>query len=154
MTKCIVCNAKFSPAREDARYCSARCRQRARRARVDRNDIDQRIEQARLSYWALIVEKARALGRSRSQILTAESQYVDLDGNVWVGGVFGNGAWRLAGKLSGPSRPGWSGFGIEAAGPPWAPPGPPGPGGFYESAILGRTRVTKCDRIQEADHAN
>lgn len=142
---CVICNAKFRPRRADARYCSARCRQKAQRARDNSGDmgtLDHRIEAARLEYWSLIAQKAHALGRSRSQILSAsEAQYVDLDGHVWVGGVLGQaGGWRCAGKIV-QSRAGWERWGNEAAGPPWASPGL----NFrtlYERAILGALAVT------------
>lgn len=141
--KCVCCGNTFKPAREDARYCSPRCRQRARRAR-DATDgmaeLDREIERARLEYWRLIAQKARALGRSPAEVSTSESQYVDTDGNVWLGGVMDGSPWRYAGKLPGPGRPGWSAWGLEAAGPPWSPPGT-----YFERAILGRENVTNRD---------
>jgi hypothetical protein len=141
--KCVTCRKTFRPARRDARYCSGRCRQAAHRARTDADDLDREIEAARLRYWELIAQKAKALGRSRSDVLTGESQYVDLDGTVYVGGVLGGGECRrLAGRLPGPNRAGWTDWGLEAAGPPWAPPTavPDIRKGFFESAILGRKR--------------
>jgi hypothetical protein len=140
---CSTCRHKFKPKRKDAKYCSAACRQRAHRAREGLDDIDREIEATRLRYWQLIYEKARALGRAPSQIVTAEAQYVDQDGNVWLGGVLGGGPWRQAGKTT-PPRKGWTGLGAEAAGPPWAPPGPPN--GFYEQAIIGRQSTTANGR--------
>jgi hypothetical protein len=133
---CDTCQKKFRAKRRDSRHCSAACRQRAHRAREGLDDLDREIEAARLRYWELIYQKARALGRAPSQIVTAESQYVDSDGNVWLGGVLGDGGpWRRAGKTT-PPREGWHTIGTEAAGPPWAPPGPPN--GFYEKDIIGR----------------
>jgi len=119
--KCVVCERPFRPHRRDARYCSSKCRQRAHRCRVSTTDIDRRIEATRLEYWKLIAEKAAALGRHRSNILTGESQYVDEAGNVFVGGVLGGGGWRFAGRIEA-GWAGWTAWGLEAAGPPWAPP--------------------------------
>jgi hypothetical protein len=139
--KCPSCGQKFAPGRADRKFCSSACRQRAHRSRENLPDIDREIEAARLLYWNLIARKARALGRQQLQIVTTESQYVDEDGNVWMGGVLGNGGWRYAGKTT-PPRPGWTTWGNEAAGPPWAPPAMQPlsdscRGRTYERAILG-----------------
>lgn len=141
----MVCGAKFQPRRLDAKYCKPACRQRSHRARAGVSELDREIEETRVHYWKLIAQKAHALGRARLQIVTDESQYVDADGNVFVGGVLGGGGWRLAGRTAQPHRQGWSAWGLEAAGPPWAPPSnlehrPDKNGGHYESAILGRQR--------------
>lgn len=135
--KCVICGKRFEAKRRDAKYCSGACRQSSHRARESLDDLDRQIEAARLLYWKLIAEKARALGRVQSQIMTLESQYVDMDGRVWVGGVLDGKTWRLAGQTE-PARPGWSGWGLEAAGPPWCPP--MGQRGFYERDILGKPK--------------
>jgi DNA-directed RNA polymerase subunit RPC12/RpoP len=143
--KCAVCGRKFPPRRSDAKYCGTACRQHAHRARQNLDDLDRAIEQARLLYWRLIAEKARALGRGPCEILTAEAQYVDGDGKVWVGGVLDGTPWRrLAGHTKSP-RAGWSTWGLEAAGPPWCPPSR----GVYEEAILGKAAYREMTRDQE-----
>jgi hypothetical protein len=137
--RCVTCGRKFRPTRRDARYCSGRCRQSAARARSKFDVLDREIENTRLRYWQLIAEKARALGRRPSQILTdSECQYVDQDGNVWMGGVLGGGGWRLAGRTRPHRGGGFSGWGLEAVGPPWAPPA--SARGHCEGVILGRSR--------------
>lgn len=138
--KCDTCCKAFAPRRSDSRHCSAACRQRAHRARAKLDTLDREIEAARLLYWKLLYEKAKALGRAPSQIVTGECQYVDQDGNVWMGGVLDGTPWRRAGKTT-PGRKGWKVLGLEAAGPPWAPPGPPN--GYYEKAIIGRQSQPK-----------
>lgn len=121
---CRGCERRFRPARADARYCSDACRQAAHRARRKGDPTDREIEEARVRYWRLIEQRALARGASRSQVVTGEAQYVDLDGTVWMGaGPDGRGG-RYAGRIT-PDRPGWAGWGLEAAGPPWSPP----PGG-------------------------
>jgi hypothetical protein len=122
--RCIVCDASFRASRSDARYCSGACRQRAQRARCE-TDLGAQIEEARKTYWALVRRQAEATGRPVSQILTAQSQLVDEQGNVYMGGNgplggFGEGR-QLVGRVKNP-RPGWSCWGLEAAGPPFAPP--------------------------------
>jgi hypothetical protein len=120
--KCPGCGERFRPDRADARYCSPACRQRAHRARSEASGLDREIEKARLHYWALVAQKARAHGVDVTKILTDEcSQYVDGDGNVYMGGFPGSGCERLAGRTR-PPRPGWRTWGLEAAGPPWTPP--------------------------------
>jgi hypothetical protein len=120
-----ACGTKFKAARRDAAYCSAKCRQRAFRAREASDDIDREITEARLTYWRLVRSKAEAEGKSESQILTAQSQFVDEHGNVYMGGngpMGGLGDGRqLVGRAA--ARPGWDSWGLEAAGPPFAPPG-------------------------------
>jgi hypothetical protein len=140
--KCLSCDRSFRPARRDACYCSAACRQKAHRARSATDDLDLEIEATRLRYWDLVYEKARALGRRPSEQNTLESQYVDLQGFVWM--LAPDGTRRLAGKLT-PQRDGWESWGLEAAGPPWAPPtcGGEALDGFYESAILGKQDKSK-----------
>jgi hypothetical protein len=41
--RCEICGAAFSPKRSDARYCGARCRQRACRTRRDLADTDRHV---------------------------------------------------------------------------------------------------------------
>jgi hypothetical protein len=115
----------FVPSRADARYCSAACRQQAHRSRAGVDDLDREIEAARLHYWRLLARKAQALGVNLSQVMTAEAQYIDLDGNVFMGQEALTGRGRPAGRTS-HHRPGWDVWGLEAAGPPWSPP-PPSP---------------------------
>ena len=112
--KCRTCGRRFKPTRSDTRYCSGACRQRAARARSKLDELDRDIEVTRLRYWALIDEKAIALGASESQVVTDESQHVDQDGNVYMHG-------RLVAHTE-PDRPGWAAWGLEAAGAPWSPP--------------------------------
>lgn len=137
---CPGCDAKFPPRRADQKFCGSACRQRAHRARLALSELDREIEATRLRYWELIYEKARGLGRGPSRVVTeSESQYVDMDGNVWIGGVLGHGGgWRLAGRATA-VREGWTSWGNEAAGPPWAPPGP-SLDGHYERKFLGSAR--------------
>jgi len=104
-----VCDAPI-----DSRYGSGRCRQRANRARHASTDIDKQIAEARRHYWELIRRKAQAQGVSESQVLTAESQLVTADGDVFMHDEY-------VGHTT-PHRPGWAGRGLEAAGPPWSPP--------------------------------
>ncbi len=121
---CVVCEKKFRPKRRDAVYCSSTCRQRAKRARDSGRDFDSDIEQHRKRYWEAVRGKAEATGRSTSQIMTAESQFIDEAGNVYMGGKFpmgGVGKGRvLVGRVE--PVPGWSQWGLEAAGRPYMPP--------------------------------
>jgi hypothetical protein len=78
--KCKACGAKFRPARADARYCSAGCRQRAYRARAADTDFDRDIEASRLRYWQLLYEKAVANGVDVSSVVTQCAQYIESDG--------------------------------------------------------------------------
>lgn len=120
---CATCRRSFQAARSDARYCSAACRQRAARARAELSDLEQRIDQARELYWSLVRQLAQAKGISESAVNTSLAQYVTEDGDVYMGGAaggMGEGA-RLAGHAH-PVRPGWSAWGLEAAGPPFSPP--------------------------------
>ena len=122
-TSCVTCQQKFKPGRADQRYCSNACRARAHRARARLDDLDREIKEARRHYWGLIRRKAEALGTSESGVLTAEAQFVDEDGNVYMGGA--NGDPLSGGTLVGhtePHRLGWQTWGLEAAGPPWSPP--------------------------------
>ena len=112
--KCVVCEKKFKATRKDARYCSAACRQRAARARAGQDDLAREIDAAKAHYWALVRKEAEARGRSVSQVVTEQAQYVDVDGSVYIGG-------RLVGHTT-PHRPGWAAWGLEAAGPPFSPP--------------------------------
>jgi hypothetical protein len=121
--KCAICRASFTAKRRDARYCSGKCRQRATRARQASDDINREIEAARRYYWALVRLAAEARGVGVSQILTEQSQSVDAQGNVFMGGRLGGlgpGA-KLVGRVT-PHRPGWTAWGLEAAGPPFSPP--------------------------------
>jgi hypothetical protein len=117
VTRCVVCQKRFKASRKDARYCSDACRQRAARSRAQVDDLDRQIHDARVLYWTLVRRKAEALGTSPSQVVTAEAQFVDGDGNVYMHG-------RHVGHTE-PHRPGWAGWGLEAAGPPWSPPPQP-----------------------------
>ena len=65
---CVVCQAKFKPAHRDAAYCSAACRQRAARLRINVDDLDKQISEARRLYWRLVRQKAEALRVSLSQV--------------------------------------------------------------------------------------
>lgn len=58
-----------------------------------------------------------------SQVVTAEAQFVDEDGNVYMGGANGGlGSGATLVRHTEPHRLGWAGWGLEAAGPPWSPP--------------------------------
>jgi ribosomal protein S27AE len=111
---CAACGSKFVPARHDNRYCSGACRQRAHRARAGLEDIDRRIDEAKALYWSLVAEKAEAIGRSMSQVVTDEAQFVDAAGHVFVRGEF-------VGEQR-PHRPGWAAWGLEVASAPFVPP--------------------------------
>lgn len=122
--RCVVCDKKYKATRRDARYCSGTCRQRATRARAQCSDIDREIEEARKQYWDAVRRKAEANGLHLSQVLTAEAQFVDEDGNVYMGGdTIGGvgGSRRLVGRTE-PIRSGWAAWGLEAAGAPFSPP--------------------------------
>ena len=137
--KCVTCGKKFKANRSDAKYCTQACRQSAHRARAELDDLDREIEEARLHYWELIAKKAKALGRVKTQALGEESVYLDMNGQVWMGGVLGGGEWRLAGNLK--EKGNWDVWGLDAAGPPWAPPSPaPDQSGHYEKSILGEKK--------------
>lgn len=118
---CLGCLVRFKPPRRNARYCSPACRQRGHRARagVKVSDLDREIEAARLRYWCLLAEKARAQGIDISGALTQVAVYVDIDGNVYEG--FPGQSGRYLGRTT-PHRPGWAAWGLEAAAPPWRPP--------------------------------
>ena len=129
--KCLTCKDTFRPKRRDAKYCSASCRQRAHRARARLSDYEAAIEAARLWYWRLVAEYAVARGESAAIIVMEQSQLVDEEGHVYMGcepggwGGFGQ-QRKLVGQVK-HSRPGWSGWGAEAAGapfsvPPFSPP--------------------------------
>jgi len=119
------CRNRFVPRRKDALYCSGACRQRKHRAAASTTDIDRAIERARVAYWALVLEKALKLGYPRNKVLSEESQYIDLDGNVYFGPL--GKPVRHAGNQGKPPRHlGWHSWGLEAAGPPWCAP-PSGP---------------------------
>ena len=124
--KCATCSSSFRPKRRDAKYCSASCRQRAHRARSRPGEPEREIEDARQLYWRLVAEYAMARGASQEKILIEQSQRVDGEGNVYMGcedgGMGGMGPKaRLVGKVTS-SRPSWTGWGLEAAGPPYSPP--------------------------------
>nr|MBA2600732.1 hypothetical protein [Actinomycetota bacterium] len=111
--RCAGCGTKFVQSRRDNRYCSGACRQRAHRARGGVSDIDRRLDEAKALYWDLIREKVEATGRTESQVLTDEAQWV-IDSNVYVRG-------ELVGQAQ-PFRPNWDTWGLEAAPAPFAPP--------------------------------
>ena len=121
--RCCTCNKSFRARRSDVRYCSGRCRQRALRARQESEAIDQEIEAARLHYWDLIRRKAESKGCDMSHVLTLEAQLVDEDGNVFMHAEQGDGLRprKHVGTIT-THRPGWSAWGLEAAGPPFIPP--------------------------------
>jgi hypothetical protein len=96
--RCAACGSKFKANRVDARYCSGACRTRAHRARAQLDALDREIEAARLRYWTLIAEKARAVGGSAA--IASEVQSVELDGTVRING-------RAVGRRE-PHRPGWA----------------------------------------------
>jgi hypothetical protein len=126
--RCVTCGRTFISRRADARYCSGRCRQRANRARQISTDIDREIQAARTHYWDLIRRKAEARGVAVSQVLTAEAQTVTPDGQVFMNGKIGDTSGAPVGTVA-PlaqgqpgARPGWTVWGLEAAGPPFSPP--------------------------------
>jgi hypothetical protein len=116
-TTCRTCEARFRSTRQDARYCSAACRQRAHRLRSD--DVQlllQKIDACRRLYWELVLELGATLGLGQSEVMSNYlSQYVDEEGYVYQRG-------EPIGKII-KSRPGWASWGLEAAGPPFCPPG-------------------------------
>jgi hypothetical protein len=112
--RCVVCDAKFTPSRRDARYCSARCRQRAARARADADDLARRIDEARSLYWKLVQQYAEARGIRPGGKHVGPVATVTEAGEVWIDG-------RMAGWAR-PQRPGWTTWGLEAAPPPFMPP--------------------------------
>ena len=113
--QCILCDARFTAHRRDARYCSAKCRQRARRSRAGEDDLARRIDEARALYWELVQQYAEARGiRPAGASSSPGVATVTEDGEVWIGG-------RLAGWAR-PQRGGWTGWGMEAAPPPFLPP--------------------------------
>ena len=120
-----MCRASFRASRRDAKYCSGKCRQRALAARATSTDLDREIEATRVQYWELVHRQAEASGQSVSQILTAQSQFVDEAGNVYMGGEgmggMGEGR-RLVGKTAPPHGGGWCAWGLEAAPAPCKPP--------------------------------
>ena len=111
---CAACQRKFKPKRSDARYCSDACRQAAHRARAKEDELEVEIRRARVRYWRLVAELARARGVKPSVMLTNEAQIVDEHGNVFMYG-------EHVGRKD-PHRAGWTAWGLEAAGPPWSPP--------------------------------
>jgi hypothetical protein len=120
-SKCVTCGKKFQARRADARHCSGRCRQRAQRARERAEDLDVAIDEARRRYWDLIRQKAEATGRSQAEVITDESVTV-IDGSVYRGLVHPDDPDKqLLGRTMA-GRPGWAGWGLEAAGPPFNPP--------------------------------
>jgi hypothetical protein len=117
----VTCRRKFIAHRADARYCSGRCRQRANRARQTSTDIDRQIQAARRLYWSLVRRKAEALSVPVSQVLTGEAQTVVPRDDGAGSDVYMHG--RLVGTTSA-GRPGWTQWGLEAAGRPFKPPPP------------------------------
>jgi hypothetical protein len=114
---CVVCGAKFTAKRKDARYCSARCRQSALRARSGEDGLEQlgrRIDETRALYWQLVQQYAEACGIRPAAVLTEMSPTVTADGEVYIRG-------KLVGWCE-PQRPGWTSWGLEAAPPPFLPP--------------------------------
>jgi hypothetical protein len=80
------------------------------------------------------------MGRRPSAEACGQAQYVDLDGHVWM--TAPDGTRRLAGHIP-TDKPGWDVWGLEAAGPPFAPPGP-SETAHFEAAILGLRKLRKC----------
>lgn len=114
----------YKQTRQDTKYCSPACRQKAHRVREDNagTDLDREIERARLHFWSLVYQKAIATGTTRSEVLTYVANYIDIDGNVFEGFPGGEGRW--VGKVGPKGMPsdGWETWGLEAAPPPWRPP--------------------------------
>ncbi len=107
--KCVVCSARFRPARIDARYCSSACRQRAHRSRSAEDELVREIDATRRRYWELV----RRLECARADAVSAQAQLVDTEGDVYIGGKF-------VGTQE-PFRAGWAAWGLEAARPPFRP---------------------------------
>ena len=122
--KCVVCEKKFKASRRDTKYCTSACRQRAARARASISDIDREIAAARLAYWSAIRRKAESEGVTKSQVVTAQAQFVGENGDVYMGGgaMGGMGEGRRLVGRSTANRPGWAAWGLEAAGPPFSAP--------------------------------
>lgn len=115
VTKCPVCGAKFTASRRDAKYCSARCRQSACRARaIGEDELARQIDETRSLYWQLIQQYAEAKGVHWQHVLTELSPTVTEDGEVYIRGEFRG--WCK------PQRPGWNAWGLEAAPPPFQVP--------------------------------
>lgn len=128
--KCVVCARRFKPARIDAKYCKDACRQFAQRRRDRQPDYALEIEKARMHYWSLMYDEAIRRGVSKSELLSDQTQIVDLNGDVWMGAFPGKPGARWVGNTGcGPHRPGFVGMGAECAPPPWRVPPfvPPGP---------------------------
>jgi len=130
---CVVCEAKFTAKRKDARYCSAKCRQAAARARPQLDDLARRIDETRSLYWQLVQQYAEARGIRPAVANTEMSPTVTADGEVWING-------RMVGWAK-PQRPGWSAWGLEAAPPPFMPPSEYGDKQFGRAAIDTATRA-------------
>jgi hypothetical protein len=118
--RCCVCSKRFNPGRRDARYCSPACRQQAHRARAQQDDLRREIEATRRRYWQLV----NLLHAHDGKVASHLSQVVDTDGNVFAydgnpKAFMGCGQW--VGQIE-PSRAGFTGWGLEAAGPPFSPP--------------------------------
>lgn len=115
--ECVVCGAKFTAKRKDARYCSSKCRQSALRARCGEDalgELGRRIDETQALYWKLVQEYAEARGIRPSTVLSERSPTVTPDGEVWIQGK--HVGWTT------PPRPGWTGWGLEAAPPPFLQP--------------------------------
>lgn len=135
---CVVCGAKFTAKRSDARYCSGRCRQSALRARSGEDTLGQLarlIDETRSLYWKLVQQYAEARGIRPESVLTELSPTVTDGGEVYVGGKFAG--WAE------PRRPGWSAWGLEAAPPPFLPPTKWADGEFGRRAIDDAARALR-----------
>ena len=66
--RCQVCGMTFSTTWRTTRFCSGTCRQRVCRARRQLVVIDEKIEEARKRYWALVRKKEIALGAKESKV--------------------------------------------------------------------------------------
>ncbi len=107
---CPVCGGKFTRKRRDAKTCSSACRQRMHRGRAGEDRLRREIEATRRRYWQLVAQ----LRAHDPATITKLARFVDEQGNVFRDGV-------CVGKTA-PVRPGWAGWGLEAAGPPFCPP--------------------------------
>ena len=127
--KCAECGASFRTRRADARFCSGACRQRTHRLRSnDVHGLLQQVDATRRQYWKLVDQLRATLGWPKSKVLSdLLAQFVDGQGRIYLRGqLIGQGQL---------TRPGWTCWGLEAAGPPFCPPGD-----YYEKGILRAAR--------------
>ncbi len=127
--KCAECGESFRTRRADARFCSGACRQRTHRLRSnDVHGLLQQVDATRRQYWILVDQLRATLGWSKTSVLSELlAQFVDGQGRIYLRGqLIGQGQL---------TRPGWTSWGLEAAGPPFCPPGE-----YYEKKLLKRAR--------------